>query len=78
MFWLKGCFRCKGDLYEGADIHGPYVACLQCGRNLTAEQEQSLWRPALALAVLGSASALHAGPATEAIAGSPDAIRSAA
>jgi len=78
MFWLKRCLKCKGDLYEGADIHGPYVACLQCGRNLTAEQELSLWQPALALGALGSAGAFPAGPATEAIAGNPDVIRSAA
>lgn len=31
MFWLKGCLRCKGDLYEDKDKYGRYVTCLQCG-----------------------------------------------
>ena len=31
MFWLKGCPRCKGDLYEDTDKCGRYVSCLQCG-----------------------------------------------
>ena len=32
MYWLKACGKCDGDLYESADQHGHYVACLQCGR----------------------------------------------
>ena len=35
MFWLKACPKCKGDLYEGSDIFGTYVCCLQCARCLT-------------------------------------------
>ena len=41
MFWLKACPKCKGDLYEGSDIYGAYVCCLQCARCLTdVEQNQ--------------------------------------
>ena len=39
MFWLKSCPRCNGDLYENHDIHGTYVACLQCSHYLTMEDE---------------------------------------
>ena len=35
MFWLKGCHRCGGDLYQTVDIYGPYIACLQCSRQLS-------------------------------------------
>ena len=32
MFWFKCCPKCNdGDLYEGKDIYGGYIACLQCG-----------------------------------------------
>ena len=34
MFWLKGCKRCSGDLYEVNDLGGKYVKCLQCGREV--------------------------------------------
>lgn len=43
MFWLKGCPKCGGDLHDEKDIHGFYVACLQCGRYLTHQQESALW-----------------------------------
>jgi hypothetical protein len=43
MFWLKSCPRCCGDLYEGKDIYGRYVACLQCGHYL-GEAEDLLLR----------------------------------
>lgn len=39
MFWLKSCPRCNGDLYENHDIHGTYVACIQCSHYLTMEDE---------------------------------------
>ena len=39
MFWLKRCPRCHGDLHSDRDIHGAYVACLQCGHYLSAEEE---------------------------------------
>jgi hypothetical protein len=29
--WLKGCPKCKGDLYSDRDIMGYYRQCLQCG-----------------------------------------------
>ena len=41
MFWIKACPKCRGDLYEAADIYGKYIACLQCARYLT-EDEQAL------------------------------------
>ena len=31
MIYLKRCPRCKGDLHEGSDTFGSYIACLQCG-----------------------------------------------
>ena len=42
MFWIKACPRCRGDLYEGRDIYGNYVSCLQCARCLTIEEESQL------------------------------------
>lgn len=42
MFWLKACTTCNGDLYEGNDIYGTYVCCLQCARCLTAEEQAQL------------------------------------
>lgn len=42
MFWLKGCPRCSGDLYEDRDIHGAYIACLQCSKYLTTADEAKL------------------------------------
>ena len=42
MFWIKACPRCKGDLYEGTDIYGTYVCCLQCARCLTVVEEDQL------------------------------------
>lgn len=42
MFWFKGCPRCAGDLHTGNDVHGPYVACIQCGHHLTDREIQPL------------------------------------
>ena len=42
MFWLKGCPRCHGDLYDNSDIYGSYIDCLQCGHYLTAEEDVCL------------------------------------
>ncbi len=39
MFWLKCCPRCTGDLYEGKDIHGSFITCLQCSHYLTEVDE---------------------------------------
>ena len=41
-FWLKGCRRCGGDLHEEADVGGTFVMCLQCGHEVTREEEQAL------------------------------------
>ena len=42
MFWLKRCPQCRGDLIAESDVHGSYVVCLQCGRTLTNQEEQTL------------------------------------
>ncbi len=47
MFWLKACSKCHGDLHDIHDVGEHYVACLQCGRILTAEQEKTLPRATL-------------------------------
>ena len=39
MFWLKACPKCKGDLYQGKDMYGPFIACLQCSHYLTVAEE---------------------------------------
>ncbi len=36
---LKGCPKCKGDLYLVSDIYGRYVDCLQCGFSKDLPQE---------------------------------------
>ncbi len=48
MFWLKQCPQCGGDLLDESDVYGSYISCLQCGRTLTAAEEQAL-RQALRL-----------------------------
>ena len=55
MVWLKGCPKCKGDLYLDQDTYGKFQSCLQCGyiRDLidpaTAVAEQSLPTQGVAL-----------------------------
>ena len=39
MFWIKACPKCRGDLYEAADIYGDYIACLQCAHYLTEDEQ---------------------------------------
>ena len=39
MIYFKKCPRCKGDLHDGNDIYGTYLACLQCGYYLTDAEE---------------------------------------
>ena len=41
MMFLKGCPKCSGDMLLNRDIHGQYVACLQCGylRDVKDERE---------------------------------------
>lgn len=41
-YWLKNCPRCHGDLRQESDVYGKYVACVQCGYILRAEEEQLL------------------------------------
>jgi hypothetical protein len=41
-YWLKTCPRCHGDLREESDVYGKYVACVQCGYILPAEEEELL------------------------------------
>ena len=31
MLYLKGCPRCRGDIYADSDEYGAYRQCLQCG-----------------------------------------------
>ena len=42
MFWLKACPKCHGDLYKEIDIYGHYIACMQCSRYLTTDEEVPL------------------------------------
>lgn len=42
MMWLKGCPKCAGDLVAEEDEYTSYVKCLQCGRTLTAVEEERL------------------------------------
>ena len=47
MMWLKGCPKCRGDLFEepAIGLHGVasrYISCLQCGHVLTDREEASL------------------------------------
>ena len=44
MYWFKSCPRCHGDLFTGSDIHGSYIACLQCSHELTMAEEIGLKR----------------------------------
>ncbi len=41
-YWLKTCPRCHGDLREESDVYGKYVACVQCGHILRAQEEDLL------------------------------------
>ena len=31
MVWLKGCPKCKGDLFLDGDSYGKFQSCIQCG-----------------------------------------------
>jgi len=43
MIWLKCCPKFnKGDLVQGGDTYGSYIACLQCGYYLTEAEEVAL------------------------------------
>jgi hypothetical protein len=43
-FWLKVCPKCSGDMELKQDLSGPYVECLQCGTELTGQQQSFLFR----------------------------------
>jgi hypothetical protein len=45
MFWFKACPRCSGDLAEGTDIYGSYIACVQCSHYLSEAEEAALCDP---------------------------------
>ncbi|MFN3974395.1 MAG: hypothetical protein ACK4K2_03830 [Dehalococcoidia bacterium] len=42
MFWFQACPRCRGDLYQGQDIYGLYIGCLQCGYVMNEAEEVAL------------------------------------
>lgn len=42
MLYLKSCPRCSGDIYEGFDMFGHFLACVQCGYELTDPQTTHL------------------------------------
>jgi DNA-directed RNA polymerase subunit M/transcription elongation factor TFIIS len=44
MLWLKSCSKCHGDLHPDSDVYGSYIACVQCGRQLTVAEEAILMR----------------------------------
>lgn len=39
MVYLKGCPRCRGDLFVEHDLRERYISCLQCGHVLTPREE---------------------------------------
>jgi DNA-directed RNA polymerase subunit M/transcription elongation factor TFIIS len=44
MMILKGCPRCKGDLYIDRDLDGTYISCMQCGYVKDVDDERSSLR----------------------------------
>jgi hypothetical protein len=53
--WIKGCPRCRGDLYSDRDIMGYYRQCMQCGYTFY-EKLRRLSRPLPSGEVEGPAS----------------------
>ena len=47
--WLKGCPKCKGDLYNDRDIMGYYRQCLQCGYTFYEQRRREVRPPVRAL-----------------------------
>ncbi len=39
MLYLKACIRCQGDVEFGSDMHGAFLACLQCGHMIDSKEE---------------------------------------
>ncbi len=48
MIWYKLCPKCHGDLRRNEDMYGQYIACAQCGYNLSDPE-----RVVLGIAVAG-------------------------
>lgn len=44
MYWIKGCTRCNGDLYESVDQYGEFIACIQCGHYPNEVEEAAIRR----------------------------------
>ncbi len=40
--WLKGCPRCRGDVFKKTDLWGDYMGCVQCGHELSQIEERVL------------------------------------
>ena len=40
--YLNACSKCGGALYEETDVQGPYLVCIQCGRELTRSEREQL------------------------------------
>ena len=50
MFWLKSCPKCHGDLYQGNDLYGTYISCLQCGHYIDKEDVLGVTTPPMVTA----------------------------
>jgi hypothetical protein len=44
MIWLKGCPRCKGDLFGQGRGGDAALSCLQCGHEVQSADAAALWR----------------------------------
>ena len=42
MYYLKGCPRCGGGLYESRDIYDTFLACIQCGHYASDDETEVL------------------------------------
>lgn len=47
MMLFKACPRCSGDLYDGKDTLSYFIACIQCGHELNAN-ELVIWKKGIA------------------------------
>jgi hypothetical protein len=43
--WIKGCPKCKGDLYSDRDVMGYYRQCLQCGYTFYEQRRRPMRLP---------------------------------
>jgi hypothetical protein len=44
MIWLKGCPRCRGDLFGQRRDTETALSCLQCGHEVLRADAAALWR----------------------------------